>query len=461
MRSIFQKVLSIFWSSSDEKEPLQVVSDYRDSYQRIDEVLNSMPEVLKLVHTDFNRLSQNQESGRESDFTSENIFRAILVMHCEGLTFRETTLRIAESETLQKFCRLWKKSSLDHTLLCRMFHTIQPETWNTINQLLGIHTKHRGTINVDDIRTDTTVTESNIHYPTDSSLLWDTYRILERYVKQLRQLEVSFPSVRFHLNKVKKLYLEITRFSRSKNKRRRRWIKKQRKQLINRVRQMLLKVEKVILPLLKSSEHPVIQRIATTLKNYFPTMDQIIRVAQRRLNGENVPVTEKVFSLFEPHTELIIRGRRNKPVEFGHKILISETPEKFITDYVVFEKSPSDNSLLSVVIERHEDIFGQKMKTLSADMGFRPNKEEWEDLEEELEYIAVPKRLSALGDALLAEYQRFRAGIEGTISCLKRAYRLSRCCFRGFQGFCQAVGSAIFCHNLVVITAKPKKIKPK
>jgi hypothetical protein len=96
---------------------------------------------------------------------------------------------------------------------------------------------------------------------------------------------------------------------------------------------MLQKVKKMILALLKSSKHSVIQRIAVTLKNYFPAMDQIIRIAQRRLNGENVPVTEKVFSLFEPLTELIMRSRRNKPVEFGHKILISETPEKFITDY--------------------------------------------------------------------------------------------------------------------------------
>ena len=97
MRKIFHKVLSIFFPSSEEPETLQVVSDYRESYQRIDETLSSMPEVLQLVHADLSSLSVNNDNGRESDFTSENLFRAILVMQREGFTFRETTLRIAES----------------------------------------------------------------------------------------------------------------------------------------------------------------------------------------------------------------------------------------------------------------------------------------------------------------------------------------------------------------------------
>jgi IS5 family transposase len=250
-----------------------------------------------------------------------------------------------------------------------VFHAIQPETWGTLNQLFGIHLKFNGRINVNDIRTDTTATESNIHYPTDSSLLWDTYRTLERYLEKLRQLGVVFSRIRFPLNKIKKLHLNITRFSCSKNKKRRHRIRKQYQQLINRVHKMLQRVNEPTLPLLNSFSNPILQSIVTSLQNYFPVMDQIINVAQRRFDGENVSVTEKVFSLFEPHTELIQRGRREKPIEFGHKVLIVETPEKFITDYQVFEKSPLDSPLLPEVIERHEDIFGRKIKTLSAYMG--------------------------------------------------------------------------------------------
>jgi hypothetical protein len=94
-------------------------------------------------------------------------------------------------------------------------------------------------------------------------------------------------------------------------------------------------------------------------------------------------------------------------------------------------------------------------------MGFRINSDAMAALAKEVKYLAVPKRLSDLSDVVMASYQCFRAGIEGTISCLKRVYRLSRCCFRGFKGFCRGVSSAIFCHNLVLMAAKPKKVKAK
>ena len=175
------------------------------------------------------------------------------------------------------------------------------------------------------------------------------------------------------------------------------------------------------------------------MKQLLPIMEQIVNVAERNYRGEKVPVGEKVLSLFEPHTELIMRGRREKPVEFGHKILISETREKFITDFHVFEHSPSDSTLLPVVIERHQKIFGTKMKTLSADMGFCSDSVTMDALTKEVKYLAVPRRLTDLREVMLTSYQCFRAGIEGTISCLKRVYRLSRCCYHGFKGFCKAM----------------------
>jgi IS5 family transposase len=316
--------------------------------------------------------------------------------------------------------------------------------------------KHEGNIDIDHIRTDTTVTESNIHYPTDVSLLWDCYRVTERLVGKARDAGAILTPVRFHLKKIKKLHLNVTRFSNSKNKKRKRWVKKQLKILIDRVAETVIKAKRASLELAVST-NIVAQGIGETLSRLVPTMERIVDVAIRNFQGETVHVTDKVFSLFEEHTELIMRGKRDKPVEFGHKVLISETKEKFITDYVVFEKSPSDTTLLPMVIEGHEEIFGTKMESLSADMGFRPEEGDFEELEETITYLAVPKRLSDLGDEVLKVHQCFRAGIEGTISCLKRAYRLSRCCFRGFKGFCRAVGSAIFCHNLVAMATQAKE----
>ncbi len=221
-------------------------------------------------------------------------------------------------------------------------------------------------------------------------------------------------------------------------------MKQQLQLLAERVGEVVDKAKRASLEL-SASFDPAVQGIGVELARLIPFMERIVDVARRNWRGETVRVTEKGFSLFEEHTELIMRGRREKPVEFGHKVLFSETKEKFITDDVVFEESPSDTTLLPVVMERHEEIFGEKMKNVAADMGFRPDEDDWEELEEEVEYLAVPRRLSDLSDETLKMYQCFRAGIEGTISCLKRAYRLSRCFFKGFKGFCRSVGCAVFC----------------
>jgi IS5 family transposase len=457
MRKIAHAIFSIFWQSEDDQFPT-IVNEYHAHYNRIDQLLQAMPGALKLIHADLTTLSKATVREREADFTSENLLRALVLMQCEGWTLRETTIRIADSAFFQNFCRLLKKKTIDYTLLCNAFNAIKPETWETVNQLFGIQMKHEQKIDIDHIRTDTTVTECNIHYPTDSSLLWDVYRVTERLISRVRETGAAMTVIRFHLRKTQKLHLNVTRFTNSKNKKRKRWVKNLLKTLIDRVGETVVKAKRTSLELSMSPD-PTVQGIGGQLARLLPTMEQIVSVARRNWHGETVPVTDKIFSLFEEHTELIMRGRREKPVEFGHKVLFSETKEKFITDYVVFKESPSDSTLLPMVTERHEEIFGEKVKNLAADMGFRPAEDDWEDLEEEVAYLAVPKRLSDLGDATLRMYQCFRAGIEGTISCLKRAYRLSRCCFRGFKGFCRSVGSAVFCHNLSAMVTLAKELE--
>ena len=159
------------------------------------------------------------------------------------------------------------------------------------------------------------------------------------------------------------------------------------------------------------------------------------------MEGETVPASERVFSLFEPHTELIKRGRRQKPVEFGHKVLLCETAEKFITDYEVYEKQQPDCDLTESVIERHEKLFGERPEVLAADKGFCPDEGKFEELAELVDTLAIPRRMQDFMDKVLAHWQAFRAGIEGTISGLKRAFRLIRCFFRGFRSFVSGRGA--------------------
>ena len=157
------------------------------------------------------------------------------------------------------------------------------------------------------------------------------------------------------------------------------------------------------------------------------------------------------FSIFEPHTELIKRGRRQKPVEFGHAVLLCQTPEEFISDYEVFPQRPADCSLTASVIDRHEQLFGQTPEVLAADQGFCPVGQQYAELPERIETLAIPRRMRDFADAVMRTWQAFRAGIEGTISGLKRAFRLCRCFYRGFKGFASASGLGVFTHSLIVL----------
>jgi len=436
----------------DDQRQNKIVREYRNQYKVIGEILDNHPKILEMAHRDLAKLSKaTSRRGRKAVFTSENLFRAIVVMQREGLDYREASLRIAESETLQNFCRLIKKPSIDYTLLNKAYGALQPETWEMMNHVLALEAVEDEVISVEHVRTDTTVTECNIHWPTDSSLLWDTYRVIAREMSRGRQLDPLSCRGRFHVRKIKNMEFFITRYSSSKSKKRLRQVRQQMKTLIVRVEEALEKAAQFV-AWAKRSTCLELMTLGVALEKELPVMRQVAEVARRRaFDGEKVPNRDKVFSIFEPHTELIMRGRRGRPVEFGHKVLLTQSKEKFITDYVVLEENCSDDTLLPMVIERHEQKYGRRPESIAADMGFCPDAETYEELEEQVDYLGVPRRTRDFGDAMLRVWQQWRAGIEGTISCLKRAFRLARCCFRGFKNFASAIGSAVFCHNLTIL----------
>lgn len=450
MRVKAEAILDFGWA--DEDADNQTVRDYRHDYKMLSEILDDRPDILDAVHGDLERLSQaTSPRGRKPIFTSENLFRAVLVMQREGLDYRQASIRIAESETLQRFCRLLKKPTLDFTLLNKAFGAIQPETWERINHLLALSAVDEEAVSLDHVRTDTTVTECNIHWPTDSSLLWDVYRVATREMAAGRELDPLSCPWRFHPKKIKKLYFFVTRYSKSTSKKRLRKVQQDLKTLIVRVEKVLENVEQFVASAARSTRVEL-AAIGQSLTDRLPVMHQVTRVARRRVfDGEKVPNADKVFSIFEAHTELIKRGRRGKPVEFGHKVLLTQSKEKFITDYVVLEKNRTDDELLPVVLERHAERYGRPPESVAADKGFCPNEDAYEELEEQVDYLGVPRRTRDFGDAMMAVWQQWRAGIEGSISCLKRAFRLARCCFRGFKNFVSAIGSAVFCHNLTIL----------
>jgi len=445
-----KKEAVLCFESRDDGLP-KIVRDYRARYRAISQVLDENSRILTAVHKDLLKLSEGDAMGREGDYTSENILRALIVQHCEGLSFRDAVIRIGSEPFLQDFLRMRKKPVMDFSFLDKCFLAIEPETWRGVNELLGQYGVAQEVVHPHIIRTDTTVVEANIHYPTDASLLWDTWRVASRLLKRARELDPASCPHRFHDRKIKRLYLYVTRYMPSKSESRQRKVKANFRTLIERTGGIVAIAGEFCAQVAWQGSS-ALAAVALELKAYLASMETVVATARRvQIAGETVPASDREFSLFEQHTELIKRGRREKPVEFGHKVLLCQTKEKFITDYQVYEKQRPDCDLTESVIDRHEKLFGTRPEVLAADKGFCPAEAKFKELAEQVETLAIPRRMQDFVDKVLAHWQAFRAGIEGTISGLKRAFRLIRCFFQGFRSFSAAAGLGVFCHNLIVL----------
>ena len=439
------------------KSTLKVVNEYRAKYEGIGQILEANPRILDIAHEDFCRVLSKSEYGR-SGYTSEQILRSIVVMFTEENGYRDTVILVENSEFLRNFIKLGNKVMMDFTFLCKAFTALSEETWKAINGALSRYARGEQKITTEKLRMDTTAYETNIHYPTDSSLLWDSYRTSARLMKnagaEMKQIGLTH---RFHTKKVRKLALYISRNGGKKERGVQQKIKSTYRKLIERVK-WIVSVGEAAENLL-SRGNLTAMAVAAELKHYLPIEHKIISQAERRVvMGEQVPSTEKVYSLFEEHTELIKRGKAGKPIEFGHKVLLAETGEKFIIHYETMPRQKADTELIKESLKIHGKVFGSSPAVLAGDKGFYESREQIANLSKKIETVSICKKGRRTAEEDRRESteefmagQRFRAGIEGTISVLKRAFKLSKCFFKGFKNFASSVGCAVFCHNLVML----------
>ena len=213
----------------------KVVLEYEEKYDRISALLDENPLFVDLIHRDLKPLSKvrpQNRRGRNADFTSENILRALIVHQIEGTSLRDTVVRISHSPFLQQFLRLGVRRVMDFTFLDKCFKLIEAETWRRLNEALWAYAVEQGQLDDSRLRVDTTVVEANIRWPTDSSLLWDSWRTLYRLFKEVREIKPTAIPHRFHRKKAKRLHLLITRYASSPSKRRQRVVRHCQRELL-------------------------------------------------------------------------------------------------------------------------------------------------------------------------------------------------------------------------------------
>lgn len=462
MRKLYEPQLGLDFFVKAKSKTFQ---EYESKYERISEILDANPILLEIVGK---KLSCNRKLkiGREG-YTVEQALRSIILLRLEGFSYRDACARIHFDYCFRKFCRLGNRPMMSFSELNKLDARICPDTWGKIAQVLNQYAVSNSLIEGDKLRMDTTVVETNVHYPTDSHLLWDVYRCSSKFIKAVRKLAPDMAGdIRAHQKTYKKIYFQINRNVGKKNK---------KAEIKDLYRRLISGTEKIIssaFDVAKGVKEQIVNnplsdeslKLKVILSCYEPKMEpaqKIINQATRRvIQGEQVPNDEKIFSLFEPHTELLKRGKAGKPVEFGHMVLLQQVEGNYIAGSQVFPKKPNENELVDDILKHHEKLFNKPPAVFAADKGFYSNMDKIESLEEKIDVVAIGKKGRLTPEQKARESSPrfkkacfFRAGIEGAISVLKRAFHMGRCLNKGFERFRSFVTSVIFVHNLRILSA--------
>jgi IS5 family transposase len=450
---------------------LQITNEYYAKYDAISTILDENPGIVDAVHRDLGPALKEvvvvNKRGAQFKFTSDTILRIVVCQIIEGCSLRQIIIRIDDSNYLRVFVRIFNRPMIDFTAYDKLKNCIKPETWKKVNELLARAAVEGQLIDGDRLRMDTTAVETNIHRPTDSALLWDTYRTLARHIGRIREIDpILVGDRRLLLRKAKKLHCKIARKA-SKNPQSVEVLKPLYIRLFPLVENILQWSDEIAQTLAQNIarhryrvlEETTMEFCLTELIYYRELGEQILDQTRRRIiDKESVPNKEKLFSIFEPHTELLKRGKASKPIEFGHMIQIQQVESKFITDYEVFEEKPVEHQLVEPALERHKELFGEYPDTLTADKGYYESMEQIEHLSEIIELVAISKKgkrteeqTQRETDPAFRHAQRFRAGVEGTISFLKRVLGLSRCYNKGWEHYVATVGATVLAHNLLIL----------
>src|SRR4051794_875428 len=409
--------------------------------------LDEHPALLGLVTRDL-RGDGVQETGRQG-WPAEAVLRCALLKQYRQLSYEELAFHLEVSASFRAFARLPWPWSPRKSVLHKTIGAIRAETWEAINRSLVASARQEKIEDGSVVRLDSTVTGALMHEPSDSSLLWDGVRVMVRLLKQAQRWMGDLARAwRDHRRAAKKRWQAIE-FTRGRPKRVPLY-----RALIRIVRTTLAYL-RAVATRLTASMNPAVALWRAKVRHYEPLIERVIAQSERRvLHGEAVPAVDKLVSLFETHADIIVKRRRN--VRYGHKLNLSTGRSGLILDLVVEAGNPADSDRLMPMLERHIAAYGAAPRQAVADGGFASRKNLDRAKACGLRDMAFHKKGGlAIEDMVRSRWvyrklRNFRAGIEAGISCLKRAYGLARCTWRGLDHFKAYVWSSIVAYNLAV-----------
>ena len=418
----------------------------------------------RIKHDLSQRYPKTLVTGRNST-PVEVILRLLAVKHLYDWSYENTIRFVNDSLVLRWFCRLYFHQICSDKTLLRWANLIQPETLKLFSERLNTIACELKLTRGRKLRTDGTVVETNIHHPTDSSLLADGVRVLSRLVKQAKgalqdTAQLAAETFRDRNRSARNAARRICESSRRRNQTAKANVRKAYRRLVRITRSSVGQARQVLAALAGRMDEQA-QKLRASLEQFIPRVEQAIAQTKRRVfEGEKVPASEKIVSIFEPHSDIICRGKANRPVEFGHKVWLDEVEGGIISNYRILDGNPADSNQWKPSIDHHVELFGRPPDQASADRGVysAPNEAYAEKIG--VKRVILPKpghkseaRRQHEKQRWFKRGRRFHAGVEGRISVLKRKHGLGRCLYHGEGGFGRWVGWGIIAGNLAVMGA--------
>jgi IS5 family transposase len=435
---IIQATIFDVFAEHEIGRELKAVSRWLDEHRAL----------LSLVSSDLRRHGV-QETGRHG-LPAEAVLRCALLKQYRQLSYEELAFHLEDSASFRAFARLPFSWSPKKSVLHKTISAVGAASWEAINRAVVSSARQEKLESAAVVRIDSTVTKALMHAPTDSSLLWDAVRVMVRLLEQASALPGAPPIIwRNHRRLAKKRALAI-RYSRGKE------------QKAKLYRELIAATRATVTAL----QHAA-QRLAACatleaeiwrgqVRHYLPLIARIITQAERRvLAGEAVPAGEKLVSLFETHADIIVKGGRD--VHYGHKLNLTTGRSGLILDVVVEAGNPADAERFLPMLERHIALHGAPPRQTASDGGYASLDNLTQAKALGVHDVAFHKKRGLKVEDMVKscwvyrKLRNFRAGIEANISCLKRAFGLARCTWRGLAHFKAYVWSSVVAYNLTLV----------
>lgn len=414
----------------------------------LDTILEQHPELIKMAEQDVLRGCLQSEFGRQDMPSVEQIVRAAIYKEIKGLDYRELEYAQSDSRICEQFVKLDNRHPFSFQVFQKYISKISEDSLQQVLVALNKVSIEEGLEDIKQLRQDSTVVETNIHYPTNNSLVWDCIKDSHRLLSQLAE-EVKGLDWRDYTKDAKRTFFKINN-TKSGDKR----IDLFNKQLIT-----FTKCINQVANVVKKKPGYSIRALALVeaLAQLLPLMEKVYDISWRKeINGEKVPNEDKLFSIYEQHTDIIVKGKRE--VAFGHKINLTSGKSSLILSCEILKGNPSDSTLYQETLDKIVTAYQIIPRDSVADGGYASKDNAAYAQDKKIVNIVFNKIVGSLKNItstknMETRLKKWRSGIEAVISNLKRGYHLFRCNWKGEAHFKQKVLWSVIAYNIRVMTA--------